>query len=165
MRGIRSVTALVTLLFMALMAPALAAPGVEEVTLPSGEVVTIRAEGGDLIFTLANGMEMTRRSDGSGGSSLMAPMSANGDDIAKADEAYRIWQGIHPPERTRTVPVWAAVLLLGVGVFNLANPRLAWYLADGWKFKDAEPSDLALGVTRLMGALAVVLGIALLFVG
>ena len=51
-----------------------------------------------------------------------------------------------------------AVLLLGCGVWHLFAPKTAWWLARGWWYKNAEPSDLALMLYRI-------LGIILLFVG
>jgi len=55
------------------------------------------------------------------------------------------------------------VLLLAVGAFETAAPRAAWYLRYGWRFKDAEPSDAALFLGRGGGMLAILVGIALLF--
>ena len=52
-----------------------------------------------------------------------------------------------------------ALLIMATGLLGLVFPRLSWYLAAGWKFQDAEPSDLALVVYRVSGAVAVVLGL------
>lgn len=43
------------------------------------------------------------------------------------------------------------LLLLALGAFNIASPQTAWYLSEGWKFRDAEPSGLALGLARMGG--------------
>ncbi len=56
------------------------------------------------------------------------------------------------PGRTRRAEGKAGrgdhLVLLFVGAFNAAWPTGAWYLEVGWKFRDAEPSDAALGWNR-----------------
>lgn len=53
------------------------------------------------------------------------------------------------------------IFVLGAGwsFFIAARPEVGFFLEEGWKFRDAEPSDLYLGVTRFGAA---VTGIALL---
>lgn len=53
------------------------------------------------------------------------------------------------------------ILVLGAAwsFFIAARPEVGFFLEEGWKFRDAEPSDLYLGVTRFGAA---VTGIALL---
>ncbi len=41
-------------------------------------------------------------------------------------------------------------------------PYFAWYVRLGWKFKDAEPSDLALNVGRISGIVLVIVGFILI---
>ena len=55
-----------------------------------------------------------------------------------------------------------ALLLCGVGIFNLAAPKVSWYLSYGWRFKDAEPSNAAITLSRIGGAIAVVIGVIML---
>ena len=57
---------------------------------------------------------------------------------------------------------FVALLLCGVGIFNLAAPKASWYLSYGWRFKDAEPSDAAITLSRIGGAIAVVIGVIML---
>jgi len=60
---------------------------------------------------------------------------------------------------------WLAALFIGVvGIFNIVSPYSAWYLEYGWRYKNAEPSDAALGLNRVVGVIAVVAAVALLFV-
>lgn len=40
-----------------------------------------------------------------------------------------------------------------------------WYMSNGWKFKDAEPSDAALFMGRLGGIIGTILGLIVLFGG
>ena len=57
---------------------------------------------------------------------------------------------------------FVALLLCGVGIFNLAAPKASWYLSYGWRFKDAEPSDAYMALARIGGAIAVVIGVIML---
>ena len=57
----------------------------------------------------------------------------------------------------KNVPV--IIVLLLVGVFNVAAPQTAWYLSDGWRYKNAEPSDTALDMTRLGGIVAIIIAV------
>ena len=56
------------------------------------------------------------------------------------------------------------IVVILVGIFNLADPYHAWYLRDGWRYKDAEPSDAALLMGRISGGIAIVLGVICFFV-
>ena len=51
--------------------------------------------------------------------------------------------------------------LLVIGVINTAWPQAAWYLETGWKIKDAEPSDAALGWNRGVGIILLVIAAVL----
>ncbi|MBQ3108520.1 MAG: hypothetical protein IJP37_03280 [Clostridia bacterium] len=56
------------------------------------------------------------------------------------------------------------ILLIALGLFNAIAPQKAWYLSYGWRFKNAEPSDAALGWARFGGIVAIVIGVILLIV-
>ena len=56
------------------------------------------------------------------------------------------------------------LLLLVLGAFNALKPETAWMMEYGWRFKNAQPSDLALSANRLSGVLCILLGIALFFI-
>lgn len=60
---------------------------------------------------------------------------------------------------------FAGVILLVIGIVNTAAPRFVWYLKDGWKFKDAEPSDDAISLTRAGGIIAIIIGLIALLAG
>ena len=61
-------------------------------------------------------------------------------------------------ERSGPSPI-LAVVLLALGAFQAISPRTAWMIGYGWRFKDAEPSDLALTVDRIVGVLLILAGI------
>lgn len=52
-----------------------------------------------------------------------------------------------------------AALLLGLGMWNLLDPRGAWWLARGWWYKDAQPSQAALLLYRGAGVLLLLAGL------
>ena len=57
----------------------------------------------------------------------------------------------------------AALFLAGMGVFCIMSPESVWHLNYGWRFKNAEPSDMALGFNRMSGLIAVIAAVILLF--
>ena len=67
-----------------------------------------------------------------------------------------------PREKRGNVP--AGIILILLGIFDAACPRCAWYLSYGWRFKNAEPSDTVLVVSRISGVVAIVIGFVCLFV-
>jgi hypothetical protein len=50
---------------------------------------------------------------------------------------------------------WALIFLV-IGLFLLISPRKAWYIVIGWQIKNAEPTDGALKIYRLIGLFLVV---------
>ncbi|MCW3793282.1 hypothetical protein OM416_16950 [Paenibacillus sp. LS1] len=54
------------------------------------------------------------------------------------------------------------VLVLIIGLIMAIWPYFAWYVRLGWKFKDAEPSDLALSTGRISGIVFVIIGFILI---
>lgn len=54
--------------------------------------------------------------------------------------------------------------VIALGVWNVAAPRSAWYIAYGWRYKNAEPSESALFFERVGGIIAIIAGVILFFV-
>lgn len=52
-----------------------------------------------------------------------------------------------------------ALLLLGLGAWNLFAPKSAWWLARGWWYKNAAPSDLAIAAYRIGGVCLLIAGV------
>ena len=67
------------------------------------------------------------------------------------------------PETSNSGKVIAIIFLLGIGVFNTAAPSVAWYLEYGWRYKNADPSDFALGLNRVGGIIAIIVGVFIIF--
>lgn len=88
----------------------------------------------------------------------------NADYYAKAEQMSSVLSiQIHAPssgEQGQTY--WlAALLLLAVGIFYIAAPRAAWQLWYGWRYKDAEPTEIALRVNVGLGMAAALAGLVL----
>ena len=62
----------------------------------------------------------------------------------------------------RSHPI-AGLLLIIIGLCNLCRPEEMWHLSEGWKFKDAEPSEDAILWCRVGGVIAIIVGIFVLF--
>lgn len=58
--------------------------------------------------------------------------------------------------------VLVAIILIPLGVWSIVSPYSVWYLSYGWRFKDVEPSDAALGMERFGGVAAVIIALVLL---
>ena len=56
------------------------------------------------------------------------------------------------------------MLLIVIGLFNVISPYSSWYLSSGWKYKDAEPSEEALGIARFGGVAALVIAVIMIIV-
>ncbi len=54
---------------------------------------------------------------------------------------------------------FAVIFLIALGLFAVLSPHTVWYLEYGWRFKDAEPSGLALTLNRIGGIAAIALGV------
>lgn len=65
------------------------------------------------------------------------------------------------PERKTGNPL--GLLLIPLGVLQAVFPQAFWFINHGWRYKDAEPSELALGLGRAGGVLVAIIGLFLLF--
>ncbi len=57
-----------------------------------------------------------------------------------------------------------ACFFIVAGLCSISLPRMMWFLSEGWKFKNAEPSGCALVATRIGGLLGLIVGTVLLLV-
>lgn len=65
-----------------------------------------------------------------------------------------------PAKQSMALP---GVLVLIIGLFSAIFPRGVWQLSIGWLFRNAEPSDAALTMSRVGGIVLVILGLVALF--
>ncbi len=59
--------------------------------------------------------------------------------------------------------VFIGFILIIVGILNIAFPKAMWMISDGWKFRDAEPSDAAIAMHRFGGVVGIFIGIVAIF--
>lgn len=55
-----------------------------------------------------------------------------------------------------------AFIFIILGTIGTFFPKVSWYMSEGWKFKDAEPSTSALIIARLGGVISIIIGFYLL---
>ena len=68
------------------------------------------------------------------------------------------------PKEKNPKNIFLILLLFVVGIFNTVTPHTAWYLEYGWRYKNVEPSDLALGLNRFGGVVALIAAVIMIFV-
>lgn len=127
--------------------------------------------GNSVSFTYPNGevygASITVASNGIGGMSAGA-ISADYDYNSGYTDPLSLCYALTSPRETERAASsgsnhpFVALLLCGVGIFNLAAPKASWYLSYGWRFKDAEPSDAAITLSRIGGGIAIVIGVIML---
>ena len=54
------------------------------------------------------------------------------------------------------------LLLCGLGIYQWVAPHSVWQGKHGWAYKDAEPSDLAIGVIKAMGIIEIIAGVVVI---
>ena len=81
-----------------------------------------------------------------------------GDTLVAALKGSEIQQ---PPASSKNI--FAIILLLALGAFLLIAPYRVWYIGYGWRFKNAEPSDLALGLNRACGVILLIIAVVMIF--
>lgn len=67
------------------------------------------------------------------------------------------------PQPAGNSNIFLVLVLLAVGLFNAIWPRAAWYLEYGWRYKNAEPSDLVLGLNRFGGIIVIIVAVIVSF--
>jgi hypothetical protein len=63
-----------------------------------------------------------------------------------------------------TIEFLYIVILIILGLISVLSPETAWHMSHGWRFKDAEPSDLSLTINKIIGTLALgISGLLIIF--
>ena len=83
------------------------------------------------------------------------------DRYADGDTLLAVLEQSAPREYTGK-PI-LGLLLIALGLWHALAPHSAWYLSYGWRYKDAEPSDAALMISRISGVLVILFGIFAMF--
>jgi hypothetical protein len=56
------------------------------------------------------------------------------------------------------------IIIISSSVCSIIWPKTMWYLTKGWQYKNVEPSDAALMMTRVGGVVGVIGGIVFLVI-
>ncbi len=56
-------------------------------------------------------------------------------------------------------------VMMFLGVFCFVAPDTVWYLEAGWRYKDVRPSDLAIGINRIVGVVGGLVGLGMMIYG
>lgn len=83
---------------------------------------------------------------------------------ASGDTLWKVLEQERPDAKQGSNHVGLGFLLVIFGVLEAAFPQTFWWLSHGWRFKDAEPSDMAIGLGRASGVIMVIAGIICFFV-
>lgn len=95
---------------------------------------------------------------------LDAPGFLSGSELGYIDEDVLVTELQNHAKKGRAPAMLIpALLLASVGLGLAVKPKNLWYVTEGWKFKNAEPSDAALGLYRFMGIALIVFGAIILF--
>lgn len=121
--------------------------------------------GYSVTFTYPDGETYTWKEDRNFSSGATSPDFDSGkypdgmtlDRVLKRSPAAK-----HEEKSTKN---WGIILfLLFVGGINTACPQLTWYLDVGWKVKDGEPSEAALGWSRTVGVVLLIVAVVMMIV-
>ncbi len=48
------------------------------------------------------------------------------------------------------MPIFLKIFVSIFLLIGIINPKIAWMISEGWKFKNAEPSEVYLIINRIM---------------
>lgn len=86
------------------------------------------------------------------------------EQYVSGDTLWNVLEQDRPGTRQNSNHAGLGILLLIFGVIEAVFPQGSWWLSHGWRYKNAEPSDLALGLGRAAGILMIVIGVICFFV-
>ena len=126
--------------------------------------VEYRASGSRVSFTYPDGSswwhETKTNTEVGGWSDSYAPEEHG---YAEGEVLYGVLTSDSPETREKSGPnPLLALLLLAVGAWGTASPRSMWFVEHGWRYKDAEPSEMALGANRVTGIVCLLIGVVML---
>lgn len=82
----------------------------------------------------------------------------SGDTLGTSNVAFVLYKELNKNKRCGENLLLGSIFII-LGFINWAEPALAWHLSEGWKYRDVEPSDTALAMTRVGGIIGVIVGI------
>ena len=119
---------------------------------------------GTLSITYPNGFLYTQRSINGGTSSSFDDEAVSlgyidGMSLGRAINAA----SDRGATNAKAVSPIVSVLLLVLGALFIFAPKGLWWISRGWMYKNVEPSDLALGMYRVIGVVVVIAGVITFF--
>lgn len=140
----------------------------ESITLDNGQVVEVFYEGASDGYSyeveFANGhsyfYNLTGNTGTGGGSAELTQeeMELAEEAIDKFEEQYG-----KAASTSNGSGSLIGLLLIFIGLVGAIFPQAIWFLSIGWRLRDAEPSNLALGVYRFGGIVVTIIGVFALF--
>ena len=138
----------------------------ENGTITEGEdVYRFSVEGNRVTITYPNGGTYTWEKGGGIGYSSV---SADYDDVRYVPGSVLMDVLAEEPLRNTDSDIGMVIgglACLAIGLWSVLFPHSVQYLRHGWRYRDAEPSDMALTVIRLGGILASILGAIVFLAG
>lgn len=88
------------------------------------------------------------------------------DTYVDGDTLLEILERGHPgnQKRERSGNPLLGLLAICLGIWNTFWPYSSWFFSHGWYYKDAEPSNTALAMTRFGGIASIIIGIILILI-
>lgn len=131
----------------------------EKGTVAEGEdVYRFSVEGNWVTITYPNGGTYAWEKGGGIG---YGSVSADYDDSRYVPGSVLAEVLAEVPLRDRDTDIGMVIgglVCLAIGLWSALFPHSVQYLRHGWRYRDAEPSDMALTLTRLGGILAIIFG-------
>lgn len=118
--------------------------------------------GGRFVVTYPDGSTYSVDSDIGWGGSHSEDFDP--DKYVSGDTLWKVLEQDRPGTKQTSTHGGLGILLVIFGILEAAFPRVSWWLSHGWRFKNAEPSDLALGLGRMAGVIMILAGIICFFV-
>ena len=121
--------------------------------------------GYSVTFTYPDGETYTWKEDGNFSSGATSPDFDSGKYPDGMTLKRVLEQSPSAKSEKKSTKNWGIILfLLFVGGINTACPQLTWHLDVGWKVKDGEPSEAALGWSRTVGVVLLIVAVVMMIV-
>ncbi len=131
-----------------------------------GQIYLVSGTPTEVDVTFPDGRTLT----GSYMADSMAFLAPPGDSVtaeewSKVDDLRTIVfsEAVNPQQSRNPSMVLAALVLAAVGLLEAINPHLAWQISEGWRYKNVEPSEAYLVISRIAGVVMIVIALLLIF--